>query len=533
MFNRVEKACEAVRATAPAGRAYLRNYVKVFLGVDVPDVRLCEGHASPMDYLWHAWSVDAGSVAGILPASGAGETPATPKIPVPQTPDTRHGLPAYEDTGRMPAFPAGETPATQRAANGDAVVWANRGGGKTRLAAAATLLDCVFKPRCSVRILGASLEQSSRMYEYLAEFVYDGFEHLLAGPLRKGHCRFVNGASVEVMTQSARNVRGRHVRKLRCDEVELFDESVFNAAKFITNGADGVTAAMEAASTVHRPYGLMRKIVDQAAAAGVPVFRWCVFEVIERCRDRTCSRCALWGDCRGRARGAAGYLKIDDVITQMRRSSRAGFEAEMLCVRPALDNAVFADFNEAVHVAPVDYDPSLPLYRAIDFGFVNPFVCLWIQPDAAGRIRVIDEYVRRRTTIDMHAAAIRRQTPCAEEAVAATFCDPAGGGRNIVTGTSAVRELAAHGICTRHRPSHILDGIELIRRALRRGDGTAHLLVGPRCVRLIEALRCYHYPYTPAAGELPLKDGLHDHPIDTLRYFFVNYTRPKCAVTRY
>ncbi|MBE0535057.1 MAG: hypothetical protein IH624_05250, partial [Phycisphaerae bacterium] len=485
-----EGVYSALRGAVPADRRGLRNYVKVFLNVHVPDVRVCAGHASPMDYLWHAWHVDIGLRGG---AAGAG---------------------------------AG-------AVNGDAVIWANRGGGKTQLAALATLLDCVFKPRCSVRILGGSLEQSSRMYEYLAEFVHCGFEGLLDGPMRKGQCRFLNGASVEVMTQSAKNVRGRHVRKLRCDEVEHFDEAVFNAAKFITQSSDGIVGAMEAASTVHRPYGLMQRVVDQAAGAGAAVFKWCVFEVIERCRDRVCSRCALWGDCRGRAKEGDGYLKVDDVITQMRRSSRAGFEAEMLCVRPALDNAVFADFDEAVHVGAVDYDANLPLYRAIDFGYVNPFVCLWIQVDEAGRVRVFDEYVQSRATIDVHAAAIRERTPCAEEAVAATYCDPAGGGRNMVTGTSAVKELAGHGIAVQYRASGILHGVELIRRAIRRGDATSHLVISPRCVRLIESLRGYHYPDRPGADELPYKDGLHDHAVDALRYFFVNCEHQIAATKRY
>jgi hypothetical protein len=52
-------------------------------------------------------------------------------------------------------------------------------------------------------------------------------------------------------------------------------------------------------------------------------------------------------------------------------------------------------------------------------------------------------------------------------------------------------------------------------------------MLSPRCERLIEAMQCYHYPDSPAGSgaELPLKDGLHDHPIDALRYFFINYTR--------
>src|SRR5215213_8937899 len=49
----------------------------------------------------------------------------------------------------------------------DLVVWAPRGGGKTRLGAVATLLDLLHKPGVSVRILGGSLDQSLRMWEHL------------------------------------------------------------------------------------------------------------------------------------------------------------------------------------------------------------------------------------------------------------------------------------------------------------------------------------------------------------------------------
>jgi hypothetical protein len=118
--------------------------------------------------------------------------------------------------------------------------------------------------------------------------------------------------------------------------------------------------------------------------------------------------------------------------------------------------------------------------------------------------------------------------------VAATFCDPAGAGVNDVTGTSIVRELRAAGVVVRYRRSGILDGIEFIRRAIRDGQGRRSLVISPRCVRLIEALQCYHYPQDLAAagGELPLKDGVYDHPIDALRYFFVNYNHPSRIATR-
>jgi len=195
---------------------------------------------------------------------------------------------------------------------------------------------------------------------------------------------------------------------------------------------------------------------------------------------------------------------------------------------------VFAEFEPVVHVRAVDYDENLPLYRAIDFGFVNPFVCLWLQVDGDGCVRVLDEYVRSRASIDVHAEEVKLRTPCSEERVATTFCDPAGAGRNDVTGTSAVKELRSLGIVTRHRRSGILEGIELVRRALKAGDGGSKLVIAPKCVRLIEAMQCYHYPDFAKAemSELPTKDGVYDHYIDALRYFFAGLARRGKTVSR-
>ncbi len=484
----------ALRRTRPQTKTDLKNYVKVFLGIDVPDGNICPEHNSPMDYLWHAYSAD-----------------------FPKEKDSTVSRHTFDADFRK---------------NADCIVWANRAGGKTELAAVATLLDCIFKLNCQVRILAGSGEQAGRMYQYLTSFLQHGYEEFLAGPIRKERCNFITGSSVEVLTQSLASVRGQHIQKLRCDEVELFDEDVFAAVKFTTHSTKNLVAAMEMISTIHRPFGLMQKVVSSAPQQETPVFKWCLWEVIEQCINRSCSQCPLWIDCRGKAKKAGGYLKIDDCITQMRRASRASWEAEMLCEKPMLDNVVFGDFDPAEYVKPIDYDPNLPLYRSLDFGFVNPFVCLWIQVDEDGLVRVIDEYVRSRATVDVHAGEIKSRTPCDEEEVAGTFCDPAGAGVNDVTGTSAVRELRAMGIAIRYRRSSILEGIELIRRAIRDGSGKNTLIISPRCVRLIEALQCYHYPDSAGSRELPLKDGVYDHPIDALRYFFINFKNPKKITDR-
>ena len=42
------------------------------------------------------------------------------------------------------------------------------------------------------------------------------------------------------------------------------------------------------------------------------------------------------------------------------------------------------------------------------------------------------------------------------------------------------------------------------------------------------------YRYSESGGELPIKDGQHDHPIDALRYFFVNFSESgKAAYSKY
>jgi len=475
--KRVNQIYSKLRGIRPLSRVDLKNYVKVFLGIEIPDKQICRDHFTPMDYLWYCYNSDFLSVKQI---------------------------------------------------NTDSVVWANRGGGKTELAAIATLLDCVFKPGCEVRILGGSLEQSNRMYEYLTDFIHRGFDEFVAGTVLKDRCRFKNGSRVEVMTQSATSVRGTHVHKLRCDEIELFDEEVFAAAKFVTHSKKGITGGMELLSTMHRPYGLMQKAVEDANKTKTAVFSWCLWEVIEKCVGRNCSQCRLWSDCGGKAKESAGYLRIDDCITQMGRSSRSGWESEMLCLKPSMENVVFDDFNIAEHVGPVEYNANLPLYRSIDFGFVNPFVCFWIQVDDDGVVRVIDEYSRCRATVAVHAEEMKNRTPGGEQRVCETFCDPAGASVNDVTGTSAVRELRGLGVKVRYRRSFILEGIEQVRRSLRNGDGERKLLISPRCERLIAAMRCYHYPERSRDGgvsELPVKDGVNDHYIDALRYFFVNYNR--------
>jgi hypothetical protein len=440
----------------------LHAWVENFLDLIVPRGSVCPGHDAPFDYLAHAY---------------------------------------FEPTK-------------------DVVVWAPRGGGKTRLAAVATLLDLLHKPLCAIRILGGSLEQSLRMWEHLLPDI----ERLAPGLIvkRRSAARRItltNGCSAAVLTQTQRAVRGLRVQKLRCDEVEMFKPAIWEAAQLVSRSQGKTSGAVEAISTFHATHGLMSRIVDDATRNGTRLIRWCLLEVLERCPPaRDCGTCPLWDDCRGIAKEKCdGFVSIDDAIAMKRRVSVETWDSEMLCRRPSTKACVFPTFVPEIHVRELSLSESGCRSLGIDFGFAAPFVCLWIECLPDGTTFVFDEYVQPGRTVSEHLEQIESLPWGKPRRVC---CDPSGAGRNDQTAASNVQVLRSAGYIVKTRHSLIQEGLELIRSALKPASGEPRLFIHPRCTRLIKAMQCYHY--APGGSELPLKDGEHDHLIDALRYYFVN-----------
>jgi hypothetical protein len=412
----------------------------------------------------------------------------------------------------------------------DVVVWAPRGGGKTSLGAVATLLDLLHKPGCRARILGGSMEQAMKMWEHLAPKLAelaDGAKE------RAQRVELKDGGDVAVLTQSQRAVRGVRVQKLRCDEVEMFDPRVWTAAQLTTRsrtvqtsrGPVEVAGAVEAMSTYHEATGMMATLVDKARENNVPVIHWCLLEVLEHCpKDRVCDDCPLWNDCKGKAKDkpkGEGFVKIDDAIRMKRRVSLATWDAEMMCRNPKGERSVFQAFDPAKHVRP-----EAPLRAGedelclgVDFGYANPFVCLWVRRDR-DVTHVIDEYVQPQTVTPRHLKEIASR---GHGQIAWVGCDPAGSAKSDQTAESNLDLFKKAGHKVRTRGSHIIEGLTMIRDALDPGAGGARLFIHPRCKRLIQAMTAYR---NNDKGELPVKDGVHDHLIDALRYFYVNTKGP-------
>jgi hypothetical protein len=154
----------------------------------------------------------------------------------------------------------------------DAICWANRGGGKTLLGALVTWLDTVFKVGCATKVLGGSLAQSKRMYEHLTGegdgwgLVNGNFHHLLRGEILAQRTVLNNLSNIQILTASSKSVRGTHPQKLKLDEVDEMDPRIYEAALSIPMTKGGHRASTHIYSTMHKTYGLMQTVVEEAPA---------------------------------------------------------------------------------------------------------------------------------------------------------------------------------------------------------------------------------------------------------------------------
>lgn len=474
-----------IDAIRPRTRAQLARFTDRVLGLCVPGEPIIDGHQAPLDYLCRA-SLHDGAAEEI-------------------------------EQGSV-----------------DTIVWANRGGGKTMLGAVATLLDLLYRPGIQVRILGGSMEQSSKMYAYLREMLERPlFRGLLAGPPTHRRVTMANGSRVELLSQSQRSVRGQRIQRLRCDEIEDFEPDIWDAAQLTTRsaklGGEWVRGGIEAMSTMHRPFGLMHRLIEQASEAGAAVLRWSAMDVIERCPEqRDCGACPLWSDCQGRAKDANGFLRIDDLIAQRARVSDQVWDAEMMCRRTSRSDAVYASFRRAHHVlaSPV-LSPDAKLIGGADFGLRSPTVMLWarVERDVSrmdARVEVVGEYVQDGMTLHDHLDAIEQLDRPRPEWVGV---DPAGRQRNAHSGLTDIQVMQRRGYRVRSLVSRIEDGISLIQRRFDRGT----LFISGQCPQLIEALTRYHFDPKDAFRETPVKDG-PDHACDALRYMLVNFEHGQSEV---
>jgi hypothetical protein len=163
------------------------------------------------------------------------------------------------------------------------------------------------------------------------------------------------------------------------------------------------------------------------------------------------------------------------------------------------------------NLAVFDYHPGEPLYLGIDFGYRNPFACLWIQPIQNNeRVLVLDEYYQRfRTTLENGKAILVHHQTRGYGPITCAFADPSDPDKRAM-----LSEILGVEVKAPRLPVEV--GQELVRQWLkvRPEDGLPGLLIHHRCKNLIRELTGYMV-HEPGKGE--------HHALDALRYFFAGW----------
>lgn len=188
----------------------------------------------------------------------------------------------------------------------------------------------------------------------------------------------------------------------------------------------------------------------------------------------------------------------------------------------SFEGLVYPEFREDVHVIDdFEIPRSWPVYRAIDYGYKNPFVCLWAAVDEDGRLYFFDEHYYRKQLIGWHAKKISGRGY--ENQIKATVAD---------TDAQDNAEMAAYGIPTVNAKKDVMVGIRAVKARLAvAGDGRPRLFLTRSCVNTLKEYYSYHWQEAREGRnekEEPAKES--DHAMDALRYLVAYLDQPVISV---
>ena len=187
------------------------------------------------------------------------------------------------------------------------------------------------------------------------------------------------------------------------------------------------------------------------------------------------------------------------------------------------EGLVYDGFDRSIHVIPRDRVPYLnTVFRSIDFGFSNPFVCQWWGLDHDGRMYLFREIYRTQRTVKVHSEAINSMST---EVISATVTDHDAEDRAT---------LQENGIDTVAARKSIRQGIDAVTERLKvLGDGKPRLyIVEDSLVELDLSLRDNGLPTStleefgsyswqlskPERNDKEVPLDAYNHGMDALRY---------------
>lgn len=169
-------------------------------------------------------------------------------------------------------------------------------------------------------------------------------------------------------------------------------------------------------------------------------------------------------------------------------------------------------------IVPFEIPDHWPRVRGVDWGYRNPFCCLWAARDPdRGRVYVYREAYATGLS-DREQARLIRSMTMPGEAVQVTYADPSMWQSKAYAGraTSTADEYAQEGVPLTRADNDRLSGKRKVDRLLQDGpDGEPMLQVFATCKNLIRTLPALPYDRTRTED---VDTDAEDHAYDALRY---------------
>lgn len=216
-----------------------------------------------------------------------------------------------------------------------------------------------------------------------------------------------------------------------------------------------------------------------------------------------------------------------DLLEAKQTLTREVYDQEFKGEFTALSGRVYSDFSRQSHIGNHPYNPMLPVYLSLDFGYRMP-AAIFFQTGKLGNrgddhVFIIDEILHEK---NLKISKLCEAIQAKEYRITRVFGDPAGYQMQSSVGMGEAdlfRQITGWPVISRRDKysRSIQSGISHVRQFMMSADGTKRLHIDHKCTGIVEDLESYRYPEHKEGSNLknePLKDGYHDHGCDSLRY---------------
>jgi len=219
-----------------------------------------------------------------------------------------------------------------------------------------------------------------------------------------------------------------------------------------------------------------------------------------------------------------------DLVEARRTLSKEVYYQEFGAEFTSLSGRVYNDFTRNDNVGDYKHQYNLPVFLSLDFGYRCPAAVFFqVVRDQKGieHIHIFDEIIHKR---NLRTADLVNLIKEKKYNINRVYGDPAG---YQVQASVGMGEAEIFHQMTGYRVYSVRDkasrnvnsGVSHVRNFILSQDGTRRLHVDERCLGIIEDFEGYRYPDEAEGKDLkesPLKDGLHDHGMDAIRYGILN-----------